>query len=214
MLWFAAAAASALAAGAVCWKNIQNERLMFCGGEDSDMKIAPEFPSRRREADAGEAAAQEFADQKEKGNVEKAYLLGTQLAGFLLSGPERILNGSDMAEDPDVVLNARVLFAFTVDASLEASPASELITQTAANFFYESVKAAVPELYSRIVLPEAFSLYLLCLRDGEESGQNIGEPFAKLCGREEDPELTALGNRLYAYFQKVCRSKIEEVRFQ
>ena len=78
MLWFAAAA-SIFAAGAICCKNAGLNSFMLCSGEDDDIKIAPEFPSRFPKADAGEAAALEFADQKEKGNIQKAYVLGTRL---------------------------------------------------------------------------------------------------------------------------------------
>ncbi|MDD2956355.1 MAG: hypothetical protein PHD67_08580 [Oscillospiraceae bacterium] len=217
MFWGAAAAV--IAAGLACCSAMRRcdeaqRRFAFCGGEDSDIKIAPEFPSRQPKTDAGEAAAQEFADQKEKGNVEKAYLLATRLAGYLLSSSGEVACAVQKSEDPQVVLNRQILFAFAVTSSLEASPTSELITQTAENFFYDSLKTAAPELYEKIILPEAFSLYLLYSRDSGEGGAGLGEPFAKLCGREGDAELTALGNSLYEFFQKVCLEKIAEVRFQ
>ena len=181
--------------------------------EDSDMKIAgaPTKPA----ADDGELAAREFNEQKDSGNIEKAYALGDRFSELLFTTDALLEKNAEAkyANSFEVQANARVLFAFMVDIMLEHCCPGSITARTALNEFHKRVEERSAEVYHQIMDSAAFSLYLLCARDEKMACSCIGDTFADSCGLEHDRALASLGDRLYGTFYQICATEISKAEF-
>jgi len=181
--------------------------------EDSDIKIAGVV--NEKALDDGELAAMEFNEQKQNGNIEKAYTLGKRLSELLFTTDDILAAHccKKYAANEIVKSNAQVLFAFIVDKVLEHGCPNSVTAQTALNYFHEQVREKSPESYQTIVESGAFSLYLLCSRDEKMSQSCIGNAFADGCDMEQDAAVVRLGDDLYNTYFHICSKELQNAKF-
>lgn len=185
-------------------------------GGDSDMKIAPEYPSRRedeqpRQNEELNELFQEVVENRQNGNREKAVLLGKELAFDTADPRGRAMSGSTREESPVLSCHRKILFAFVVDQMIDRRAANPLVAEMISSSFYGELKQRYPALYQEIQRSGAFSLYLLCSR--ERSPQGYGEEFAQLIQRPEDSQAICMGNALYAEFVQYLEERMTQTDF-
>ncbi len=151
--------------------------------DDSDMKIVGEQPTVV--ADVAEA---ELKRHQENGNLDKAKALGAALADKVLC--------ETVAEEP-FLTEDRILRSFAALVGLESYLPVGLPVQTARGAFYEALMQR--GVYETICGDGAFSFYYLCLNEGAQITQKIGETYARLC-ECEDEAVRANGQRIYLSF--------------
>jgi len=190
---------------------LNNQNELF---EDNDIKIAG--VSDKKVLDDGEIAAMEFNEQKQNGNIEKAYTLGKRLSEIIFTTDDILAAHccKKYAVNETIRSNAQVLFAFIVDTVLEHGCPNSITAQTALNYFHEQVREKSPESYNAIVESGAFSLYLLCSRDDKVSQSScIGDAFADSCDMEEDKAVVKIGDDLYNIYFNICSTELKNVNF-
>lgn len=151
--------------------------------DDSDMKIVGAQP-----AAVTDVAEEELKRHQENGNLDKAKVLGAALADKVLAETE--------AEEP-FLTEGRILRSFAVLVGLESYLPVGLPVQTARGAFYEALMQR--GMYETICGDGAFSFYYLCLNEGAQITQKIGETYARLCN-SEDAAVGADGQRIYLAF--------------
>lgn len=187
--------------------------LCFFAVDDSDMKIVsgPGLARKNRE-DAGEVAAQEYVDQKENGNLEKAHLLGKDLFAVFYQPDGPVLNIGTTSLEEKVRAQRKILFAFAAEAALDAGLHSTVLPQTAMQEFLNQLKQANEELYDKINDPKTFSYYLLYEKESYKY-PSIGHAFALLCEEADNEDLISLGNLLYDEFNRLVLQMIADFSF-
>ena len=185
-------------------------------GGDSDMKIAPEYPSRREDEQPQQNEElnelfQEVVENRQNGNREKAVRLGQELAWDTVDLDGRAMSGSSSGESPLLKRHRKILFAFAVDQSIDRKAANPLVAEVISSSFYGELQRRDPALYQEMQRSGAFSLYLLCSR--ERPPQGYGEEFAKLIQRPEDSQAIQLGDTLYAEFVRYLEEKMAQIDF-
>ncbi|MEM1484087.1 hypothetical protein V6615_04300 [Oscillospiraceae bacterium PP1C4] len=172
--------------------------------DDSDMKIVPDRPSEI--FDTSEGAANAFVREKSNGNMDKARVLGTQLAIELTAESKggATLFGVGAFDNEHTVKQRKVMFAYVVKKVIEDMAPNSIVAQSALSAFYETIQQTSPEIYELATDTAAFSLYNLSARTSPEDPCAIGNVFALLCDREDDPVFVRYGCELASYFTMYC----------
>lgn len=205
---------TAAGAGNLALMSTEDDR--ECQDGDSDMKIAPEYPSRREDEQPKQNEElnelfQEVVENRQNGNREKAVLLGKKLAFDTADPRGRAMSGSTSGEPAILSCHRKILFAFAVDQIIDRRAANPLVAEVISSSFYGELKQRYPALYQEIQRSGAFSLYLLCSR--ERLPQGYGEEFARLVQRSEDARAVCLGNALYEEFVQYLEEKMAQTDF-
>ena len=185
---------------------------LFAVSDDSDMKIVPPSGTVTAVEDDGEKAAREFVAQKENGNIDKAYNLGNRIADVFFEENGLISASCEAALRPVVLLQRKVLFAFTADAVLGEELPS-VLAETVSQQFSVRIQKADPDLYDKVNDPKTLSYYLLYTKKGKPQPVDMGKAFARLCAEEKEEGLCALGECLYREYAGACKKMIEETKF-
>lgn len=185
-------------------------------GGDSDMKIAPEYPSRRKDEQPRQNEElnelfQEVVENRQNGNREKAVRLGQELACDAVDSHGRAMSGSRSGEPPLLTCHRKILFAFAVDQIIDRKAANPLVAEVISSSFYGELKRRDPVLYQEIQRSGAFSLYLLCSR--ERPPQGYGVEFARFIQRPEEPQAIRLGDALYEEYVRYLEEKMDQTDF-
>ncbi|MCL2089365.1 MAG: hypothetical protein FWH14_07775 [Oscillospiraceae bacterium] len=177
--------------------------------------LRTDLPGKRAESADNAAVAALFEAEKNNGNLEKARQLGAILAAEVDSNDGEFVFGLDNRENHDIILQRRLLLAFTITKALEMFAPNAITAKTASGFFLDTVKVTSPHIYADIRENPAFSYYLLALRESKSKSGNsaVGKTFSKLCGREEDEIYKELGEALYLHFLDLVCQKCEGLRF-
>lgn len=151
--------------------------------DDRDMKIAGDDfePINETGADDGHEARL-LEQEKENGNLSRARRLGAILADEVSA-----VEGDSLTADSALLTQRRILLAFAVEVGLDALLPNSLTAQTAQDIFYNSLRVTAPRFYDDLQASGAFSFYYLCVRDGRQVEEKVGETFASLCGKKGDP---------------------------
>lgn len=214
MLWIFLFSVSLLAGLYYTLRIRRENRLLLLSvvSDDSDMKIVPPSGTVTPAEDDGEKAAREFVAQKENGNIDKAYGLGNRIADEFFEENGVISASCEAATRPVVMLQRKILFAFTADAVL-AEELPSVLAETVSQQFSVRIQKADPDLYDKVNDPKTLSYYLLYTKKGRPQPADMGKAFARLCTEEKEEDLRALGERLYREYAGVCRKMIEETKF-
>lgn len=180
--------------------------------DDSDMKIVPSSGTATLVEDDGEKAAKEFVAQKENGNIDKAYGLGNRIADVFFEENGIVFSSCGSGSQPFILLQRKILFAFTADAVLGEELPS-VLAETVSQQFSTRIQKADPDLYGKVNDPKTFSYYLLCTKKGKLQLTDIGRAFARLCGDEKERSLCSLGECLYREYAGICRKMIVDTKF-
>lgn len=152
--------------------------------------------------------------QKENGNIEKARKLGDILADECISNDGEFEFGFDEIENNCVILQRRLLLAFTIQHGLQQFCPNTIVEKTAANQFFTIVEEKAPHIYENIQENGAFSYYTLCVRQEERCEECIGQTFAELSGHKEEEPYQQLGKALFLYFLDLIQKKAGRLDFQ
>lgn len=182
--------------------------------DDSDMKFADDLSELAAafSSDDSEETARRFRAHRDNGNLERAQRIGRLLANELLQKESAALWGIDDVESMLMIRQRKLLFVFVADQVLEELLPDSLLAQSAQNTFYNKLKRVEPALYDAVRADGAFSLYLVCCKDGLTDCDGIGKVFAGLVGRAEDYVIRQFGETLYKYFRDVCEKIVAAER--
>lgn len=178
--------------------------------DDRDMKIAgddfePVEQPGNREAD-DEAALLER--EKENGNLSRARRLGAIMADEVSA-----VEGDSQTSDSALLTQRRILLSFAVEVGLDALLPNSLAAQTAQTVFYDTLRTTAPQFYDDLQASGAFSFYYLCVRDGRQGEDKVGETFASLCGHKGDEAYARMGRELYQRFTAQVRYFVDTLEF-
>lgn len=159
--------------------------------DDSDMKIV----GAEEEAVPHEQTEQQWEQEKENGNIDRAKLLGKNLAEAFARRESGAANG--VAENPAILCQRRILMAFTAESTLKSCLPADVTVDTAQAMFMNTLQEMAPSFYEDLQESGAFSFYYMCLRDGREVEKQIGKAFASLCGVAGSESYERMGQLLY-----------------
>ena len=180
-----------------------------------DIKIADLSPKKadgEEESEIDEQLLALIQEQKSNGNIEKAHQLAMELSAEVGANDDEYLLDADSFKE--VVMQRRLLLAFSIISSLDSLCPNPLIATITKNHFYDNIQELSPQIYDDIGENTAFSYYYLCLRDNVgDPAKCIGATFAKLCGNEGSKIYRELGENLYNFFVNVVSEGIEKLHF-
>lgn len=178
------------------------------GIDDSDMKIAGKAVPDMDESDA---EARLYSHEHDNGNLEKAHDIGKRLAAALLD-EGGFAYEKNVASDFEA-RNRSILFAFTADRVLDIFMPNHIIARSAQNEFFDEIRRRNIGLYESISRSGAFSMYLLCRRNGVGQYVGIGKVYADVIRRPDSETATAEGNELYQKYFEYCIEHIKNIEF-
>ena len=178
--------------------------------EDSDIKIAGDSfdPAPARTTDDGDETARELERQKSNGNLSRARRLGALMADDVSA-----VEGDTPAGDSALQTQRRILLAFAVQVGLNRFLPGKLLTETATAVFYDTLRETAPAFFEDLQESGAFSFYYLCVRQGGDVEPAVGETFASLCGRADNPTYARMGEELYRRFIGQVQHFVEVLGF-
>ncbi len=177
--------------------------------DDSDMKIMGDDFAPPEEKDDSQETAELLEKEKANGNLNRARQFGALMAEEVLA-----VEGASPAQDPALLTQRRILLAFAVEVGFESAFPNSLLTETAQSVFYETLQKDAPEFYETLQGSGAFSFYFLCVREGRQVEEKVGETFASLCGKPKEESLVREGSALYRRFIAEVQQSIEDMGFR
>ena len=190
--------------------------LYFC--VEDDVKIAPDYSGKAVRKNPLEPSAQEiehYFRHKECGNLDKARELGSSLG-------ENILHfGSECDQDkmtPELITHAMMLYLFVTEHCLLQRIEDPILNKLILAQMNDTISQSLPDFYTNVCQYRSYTLYKLCLQ--EEEGQSeehqagrIGMCWAHMAGNENDPQLCALGEKLYCGMYDRCQKLLNSASF-
>ena len=184
--------------------------------DDSDIKIAGDRPAADLSNQEDTSANDDYFIEKENGNIERAKLLGFNLARILSKdiADECMSNIEPDSEDARTKTQVLLLFAFAIDRGLNTHVPNSTLINTAHTSFFNTLQEISPDVYDQISDTGAYSLYMLCARRvGAGVCRSVGESFAKLCGKEEDSALSSTGEMIFSIFLNMVKVEVAKTGF-
>jgi len=176
--------------------------------DDKDMKIAGDDFVQAQEPDDAEATAKLLNQEKANGNLGRARRLGAILAEDVAA-----VEGDRPLDATSYMTQRRILMAFAVEVGLDTYLPNPLLSQTARNIFYETMRKTSPTFYEDLQGSGAFSFYCLCVRDGRNVAICVGETFATICAKQGDEKLAKQGEDLFLRCNEQVRLFTESMEF-
>lgn len=177
--------------------------------DDSDMKIMPERVSKVFDSAGGAAVA--FAREKANGNMDKARALGLRFAQELICKEGGLTSfGVGAFDDARTVTQRKILFSYVVNQVIADLFPNSIVAQSAMSSFYNKIEQESPETSEMLFDSVAFTMYILTARSSPSDPKAIGEVFARLCQREDDPLFVRYGMELAEYFTLRCTQTVLE----
>lgn len=182
--------------------------------DDSDVKIFNDEADPEESFDEVALIA-EMKRHRSNGNSEKAKKLGKHLADIFIDETKMIKDLSkevgSLDFDEDTIYQIKVLLAFTAEYCINHSLPSPLLSNTAVNKMYDTVKANAFDFYDRLDDVAEYSFYYLALRKGTQISEEIGKAFAKIC---DNPDFAGLGKNLFEFAKREIESIIDLYEFE
>ena len=177
--------------------------------DDRDMKIAgDDFEPTNTGRPQQDDDALLLGQGKENGNLSRARRLGAIMADEVSA-----VEGDARTADSALLTQRRILLAFAVEVGLDSLLPNNLVAQTAQTVFYDTLRVTAPQFYDDLQASGAFSFYYLCVRDGRQVEEKVGETFASLCGRKGDADYARLGSELYRRFSAQVKHFVDTLEF-
>lgn len=182
--------------------------------DDSDIKIFNDKGRPQENFDEVLVIA-EMKRHRSNGNSEKAKALGKHLADIFVDEEKMIKDLSkevgSLDFDDDIMYQIKVLLAFTAEYCINHSLPSPLLSNTAINRMYDTVKMSAFEFYDRLDDGAEYSFYYLALRRSADFSAEIGKAFAMIC---ENPDFAELGKKLFEFAKQEIDSVIDLYEFE
>jgi len=179
---------------------------------DEDIKIADGNFGVAPDADAADLAAKEFLRQKQNGNIDHAHELGESFAQILWDMAQGVIMDNDQGLTQQEIHHRLLLCSYVVNRVIASFSPNSIVAQTALSRFYAGVESRSNVLHRHVSDTAAFSLYILNERSGGGDFE-IGKIYAKLIGRENDPESARQGGEVYEQFYSSCKNIVNQVEF-
>lgn len=176
--------------------------------DDSDMKIAGNEFKSPPSADDSEVTTYWLEKERSNGNLSRARRLGAIMAEEVSA-----VEGGHPAEAAAVLTQRRILLAFAVEVGLNQFLPNPLLSKTALSVFNETLRQIASVFYEDLQESGAFSFYYLCIREGHDVENKVGETFASLCGRKTDETLIREGKETYLHFIKLVHYFTDSMKF-
>lgn len=145
------------------------------------------------------------------GNREKASALGVRMAK--IKAEDGVIDLSEYNLTAAQLYQVRVLLTFIAEYSVQKNISVEFLSDTVSTAMYDYLKANERGYYDNISDGGAFTFYLLALKKGGDTAQNIGEQFAMLC-RINKPEFVKLGAEIFTTAERYFFDMINDTDFQ
>ena len=178
--------------------------------DDSDVKIFNDGKKGNDSFDEVSVIA-EMTKHRSNGNIEKAKNLGKHLAEIFVDEPHLLSNLENevgpLRHDDGFMYQVKVLLVFTAEYCINHCLPSPLLSNTAVNAMYDTVKKKAFEFYDRLDDAAEYSFYYLAVRKGVDIPANIGVSFAMLCGNEKSEDSAKLGTKIF----EVSQHEIEQI---
>ncbi|MDR1892268.1 MAG: hypothetical protein LBQ48_04605 [Oscillospiraceae bacterium] len=181
--------------------------------DDGDVKIAG-VPSVK--PTPAEDIGRELEKAKKSGELSRARALGVIMAqafaGLGQAGTALLPgagHGADAERETEMLREQRILMAFAVAYGFDKFTRNGLVSRTALNVFYDTLKTIDGGLYEDLNSSGAFSFYYLAVRRGGDIERAVGSTFAMLCSRDGDAVLTELGEALFCRFCSAVKEKVK-----
>ncbi len=145
------------------------------------------------------------------GNRDRAIALGEKVAKTRPEDNVVDLSGFNMTSA--VLYQIRVLLTFVAEYRIQNKITNEFLADTVSSSIYDYLKANESGYYDNISDGGAFSFYLLALKKGGNTAENIGEQFAKLCNINWT-EIAELGKRIFNEASEYFDKMIDETEFE
>lgn len=183
---------------------------MIMHSNDDDIKI---FHPRKHEAEGADIAelAALIDLNRSNGNNEKAIALGKRLADIT---PESFCPEDAKKLENNELFQLRSLMLFAAQIFLHKHMPGAMLSTQAVNAMYNRLEETSEGIFANISDGSSFTFYYLSLRKDVEVPKNIGRNFAMLCDRDDDPELTALGEKVWRMTEEAVYDAIEEAEFE
>ena len=190
--------------------------IYFC--DEDDVKIAPDFSgkaSRKKSLEPSEQEIQRYFHHKDCGNLDKARKLGDSLGENILSF------GSECDQEkmtPELVTHAMMLYLFVAEHCLLSSISDPILNKLILAQMNDTISQTLPDFYTNVCQYRSYTLYKLCLQEEEgqseeHQAEHIGSCWAHMVGNENDPQLRALGEKLYCGMYDRCQELLNSVSF-
>ncbi len=177
------------------------------------MKIAGEHPLERKGSSDLLTDSVEQETQKKNGNLDKAKLLGNNIAKeYIKVCHKDSITGADN-ESSELEVQKILLLSFTVMGGFEQFCPNMTLANAARASFFDKLHELDLELFEKSSDTGAFSFYYLCFRRGTEVDRRVGQTFAMLCSHDGDPIYQELGEALYCWFLSRIEKSVEAVQF-
>lgn len=184
--------------------------------DDSDMKIA-QSPDHSGDQFDTLSFLEESRKQHFNGNIQKARTLGSNIVSafsYKAAPEEQLQLAAQCGVNPDenCVLQMKQLTVFAAEHCIETYiPAA--LSSVAIGAMYDVLENVSPDLYKAMSTSMAFSYYHLCLTQGGDLAENIGNRFAVLCGKKNNAAFAEFGRQLFKINTEVFRKAIQNYAF-
>lgn len=147
------------------------------------------------------------------GNRDKAIELGAKMAK--IKAEDNVVDLSKYNLSASHLYQVRVLLTFVAEYAVQKNVNIKFLSDTISSGMYNYLKKNESGYYNNISDGGAFTFYLLALKKGGDTAQNIGEQFSMLCGINK-PEFQQLGAEIFTAAEKyftemICETKFENV---
>ena len=185
------------------------------GGEDADMKIAPEsFSHTAKSEDNAEVEARDYLLQKNAGNISLARALGEQYAALLMQEAKTNFDPWPEGMAESLLAHHRLLlFSFVVNRVVAELSPNSILAHTTLNVFYNEIEEKAPQLDANIRDMASYSLYILCERSEGCTKDQVGKIFARLCADKDNERLIAQGQQYYHAYYDACSRLHRETKY-
>ncbi len=185
----------------------------FLQEDDSDMKIADFSEPDRYPLTEGDGESRRLFAHKDNGNADKARVLGASVVREMITGDTNAKFGVKDDGLYPYQPQIRLLMTFAAVTGLQTDLPDDVLSRTALNAFYDTLKKAFPAFYEDIDESGAFTFFYLAYRRGGDVERNMGRAFAALCGADGDEVFAELGETLYSQGRMLVKKQAEETDF-
>ena len=181
--------------------------------ENDDIKIfAPEADFGPPHAGELDNLAAETEALRESGNLDAAKRLGRELASLSAQSPELLALSQSFgfALTPAREQQLHVLMVFSGQHALRAQ-LTQLLAEAAVTTMNNYLINRAKPFWDTISDGSAFTQYLLVAPMlSSARAETVGDAFARMCGQEDNADLSKLGATVFETAAELVRAKWEE----
>jgi len=176
---------------------------------EDDVKIYGQVSKEEKETELSLEIAEAH---RNNGNIDKAVKMGVNLGNedakaYVLN----FLPDSFMTEE--IIFQAKALTLFTVKMTLEFSLSAPVLVTTVLNTMYDTIKENDAEFYDRLSSGVVYSFYFGDVKKQGSIAENIGNTFSRLCSKEDEPDFSIMGEKIWRTTASFVKEEIEKAGF-